>query len=94
MDRPLEAAISDNDAVNLGPNGEYNFAFTQGAIALVTRALPAPRGNVAYATVSYKGLGIRVLINYDDDRLADKVTVDLLCGVKSVRPELGTILLG
>jgi hypothetical protein len=39
LDRPLEAAISDNDNINLLPAGSYNWAFHRNAITLACRPL-------------------------------------------------------
>jgi hypothetical protein len=90
----LEAAITDNLAVGLGPAGEYNFAFNRNAIALVSRPLAAPaRGTGALSYVAqYKGLGVRVTITYEGRGQGHLVTVDFLCGTKVLDTDLGAVL--
>lgn len=96
LDRPLEVATADNYIVSLLPSGSYNMAFTQNAIALVSRPLAAPmRGTGALSAVaSYDGLAVRVTITYDGDKQGHLVTVDLLCGVKVLDDDLGAVMLG
>lgn len=95
LDRPLESAISDDDSAHLGPNGDYNFGFTREAVALVSRPLALPQqANVTAGIASAGGMAIRVLMTYDNDRLATRVTLDALCGIKTLRSELGQVMLG
>jgi hypothetical protein len=42
LDRSLELPINNNDDVNAGPSGSFNFAFHRNAIALVNRPLALP----------------------------------------------------
>lgn len=64
LDRSLEAAVANSAAVNLAPQGEYNFAFHRNAIALVTRPMELPRQGIgaASANVNYNGLSVRVVL--------------------------------
>lgn len=64
LDRSLETALVDGQAVNLSPMGEYNFAFHRNAIALVTRPMELPRQGIgaASANVNYNGLSVRVVL--------------------------------
>lgn len=95
LDRPLEAAIANDAVVNLGPAGQYNFAFRRNAIAMVSRPLPLPEaGGVQSAVVDYKGVGLRVTIGYDQYKQGHLVTVDLLFGIKVLDTNQGAILLG
>lgn len=96
LDRPLEVAVSDNDTVNIGPAGNYNFAFHQNAIALVTRPLAAPPDGVgaASAVVNYGGMGLRVTMTYDGKAQGTRVTIDALCGIKALDQNLGGVMLG
>lgn len=64
-------------------------AFHRSAISLVTRTLERPMG-VAPSQVaieSYKGLGLRVVKDYDIDKKQDVISIDFLMGIKAVRPE-------
>lgn len=96
LDRPLVAAIADDDAVNLGPAGEYNLAFHKNAIALVVRPLATPKAGTGAlsAVANYNGLSMRTTITYDGNRQGHLVTLDLLCGIKVLDPLLGAVLLG
>jgi hypothetical protein len=68
-----------------------NLAFTRDAIALVVRKLDLPmagQGAVgAYA--EYGGLGMRVIMSYNPNSLAQQFTVDLLYGVSALRNQFG-----
>lgn len=63
-------------------------AFRKEAVALVTRTLALPMGKTAEqaAVASYKGFGLRVVKDYDQDQKEDVISVDLLYGLKSLRP--------
>lgn len=69
-------------------------AFHRSAFALVTRTLSAPLGlaSAQYAVQGYKGLGIRVVRDYDIDKKQDVISLDFLMGVKPVRPSAAVIL--
>jgi len=96
LDRPLDAALTNDDVIGIGPAGEYGFCFHRNAIALVSRPLQAPaKGTGALsAVVNYKGVGIRVTITYNGTKQGHLVTVDLLCGVKVLNTSLGGVMLG
>lgn len=83
--------IAENQGVTTTagtPNRVNNMAFARNAIALVTRPLPAPSaGGIQYETVQAGGMSIRVLMDYDIANLAMVVVLDILFGVKIVRPE-------
>jgi hypothetical protein len=96
LDRPLEAAISDNDKINLLPAGSYNLGFHRNAIALVSRPLALPMsGTGARAGVAnFGGMSMRVTFTYDGNKQGTLVTLDTLLGVKVLDQKLGAILLG
>lgn len=64
-------------------------AFHRHAVALVTRPLAAPLGAQSTATsvVSYKGLGLRVVRDYDISTKKDITSVDVLYGTATLRKE-------
>lgn len=94
LDRPLEAAISDNDAINVSPLGKYNFAFHRNAIALVTRPLALPPAGTAQSGIAnFEGLSMRAVITYDGKAQGTRVTLDMLCGVKVLDTALGCVFL-
>lgn len=96
LDRPLEASIADNAAVNLMPPGSYNFAFHRNAIALVTRPLALPmQGTGARAGIAnWNNLSMRVVFTYDGNKQGTLVTVDTLMGVKVLDLALGAVMFG
>jgi len=96
LDRPLEGALSDGDIVNYGPIGDYNFAFTRGALALVTRPLapPKPGTGALSGVANYNNLSIRVTITYNGTQQGHLVTLDVLAGVKVLDVDQGAVMYG
>ncbi len=94
LDRPLDAAIGDGDAVFYGPAGGFNLAFHRDAIALVVRPLvtvPADTGARSFVA-SFDGLSMRVTMQYDSIAQGMRVTFDLLCGVAVLDDRLAVAL--
>ena len=62
-------------------------AFHRSAVAAVTRTLEKPMGLAPnqVAVRDYKGLGLRVVKDYDVDKKQDVISVDLLFGVSTIR---------
>lgn len=96
LDRALEVALSDNDTVNLGPAGSYNFAFHRNALALVSRplALPMPGIGARAGVANFNGFSMRVTMTYDGNKQGTLVTVDTLMGVKVLDTLLGAVMFG
>jgi len=73
------------------PAVEHNLAYTKDAIALVMRALPTD-GNgegVSQTVVTdpESGISMRITSSYDANALGRQVTLDVLYGIKTIRPE-------
>ncbi len=96
LDRALEAAVVDDDKVNIGPAGSYNLAFHKNAMTLVIRPLNPPQSGVGAksATISHNGLTMRVTITYNGNSQGHLVTLDFLAGIKVLDTNLGAVLLG
>ena len=96
LNRCLDVGVNDNDVVGLGPNGNYNFAFHRDALTLVSRPLatPMPGTGAMSSVANFNGLSVRVTITYDGNQQGHLVTVDLLCGVKTLDTNLGAVMLG
>lgn len=64
-------------------------AFHRDAITLATRTLELPLGKVAgqAAVAQYKGLGLRVVYDYDITYKQTVCSVDFLYGTRAVRPQ-------
>lgn len=95
LDRPLVAAVADDAKVNLGPPGDFNFAFHRNALALVVRPFRPPEAGLARsATVNVDGLSIRATLTYNGEKQGTLVTLDMLCGTAILEPLLGAVMLG
>jgi hypothetical protein len=96
LDRPLEAALANNDLAFPGPAGSFNLAFHRDAIALVSRplALPASSTGVQAGLAIYNGVGMRLTMQYDSSIQGTRVTHDILCGTEVLDTNLGCVLLG
>ncbi len=94
LDRPLDSAISAEDAVFYGPAGGFNLAFHRDAIALVVRPLiTVPQDTGARSFVaSFDDLAMRVTMQYDSKAQGMRVTFDLLCGVAILDDRLAVAL--
>jgi hypothetical protein len=97
VDRPLAVALTNSEIVGVGPAGNYGFAFTKDALALVSRPLalsPAGAGATSYVA-SYNGLSVRV--SFQQDLLKSGggmiVKVDTLYGVKALNTDAGCVIL-
>lgn len=67
-------------------------AFHKNAFALVTRMLEQPQGAANSATMNYDGFGLRVVYDYDIKAKTDIVSIDMLCGVKTLDDKLAAII--
>lgn len=94
LDRPLEAAIADNDAANIGPTGSFNLAFHRNALTMVNRplALPMAGAGANSAVVNYNGLSMRATIAYLAQKQGHLVTLDFLFGTKVLDTNLAAVM--
>lgn len=72
--------------------GLQGIAFHKNAFALVTRPLALPNGAAKAAIVSYDGFGLRVVYGYDLSTKTDTISIDMLCGVKTLNKDLASVL--
>lgn len=91
---PASPGFTDNAEVTVTANHTANLAFHKNAFALVTRPLALPMGTSQAEYVFHDGLGIRVVQDYDISKKKDIISLDMLCGVKTLTPELACRLLG
>jgi len=96
LDRPLDAAVLDGADVFPGPAGSFNLCFHRDAVALVSRPLALPSGalGVRAQVGVYNNVAMRVTMQYDVHAQGTVVTLDILCGVKTLDDRLGCVLLG
>ncbi len=74
-----------------GPATTHNLAFAKNAIGLVIRRLPQPltgTGAVAHYA-EFGNFGMRVVMSYQPNTLAQQFTVDVLYGAAVIRNEFG-----
>lgn len=69
-------------------------AFHPTAFAFVSRPLALPRGANDASVVNYKGLSVRVITDYDRQYKRDIISLDILCGVKTLDANRAVILNG
>lgn len=72
--------------------GVDGLAFHKNAFALVTRPLELPKGAAQAAIVNFDGFGMRVVYAYDIKTKTDTISIDMLCGVKTLDKKLAAIL--
>lgn len=88
--------IATTTEVTITGSHVANLAFHKNAFALVTRPLALPKGlsSEQKAIVNYDGFGLRVIYDYNSQFKKDVISIDMLCGVKTLNPELACRLLG
>ncbi|MEV1167345.1 P22 phage major capsid protein family protein [Nonomuraea sp. NPDC049784] len=74
------------------PDHEVGVAFHRTAFALVTRPLVLPQGAANAHVESYRGFGLRVVMDYDIKAKQDIVSIDTLYGVKTLDPERAVVI--
>lgn len=65
-----------------------NLMFHKNAFALVTAPMAEPIGGAKGTTVNYKGLSINVVYGYAMNTMKNIITASILCGFKTLTPEL------
>ncbi len=90
----LKAAVANDDAITVQASHVANLAFHKNAFALVTRPLAAPQGAAKAESLSFEGISVRVVYDYNMQTKTDTISLDFLCGVKTLTPELAVRLVG
>lgn len=92
----LKADAAANTEVTLTASHTANLAFHKNAFSLVTRPLALPKGlaDSQKAVVNYDGFGLRVIYDYNSQFKKDVISIDMLCGVKTLDSLLACRLLG
>lgn len=89
FDPVLQAtSIADGKVLTFQKTHRANLAFHKNAFALVTAPLAPPIGGAASAVLSYKGLSCRVCYDYTMLSKKNMVSIDFLCGVKTLDAHL------
>lgn len=77
---------------NADTAGVVGMAFHKNAFAFVTRPLALPQGAAKAAIVDYDGFGLRVVQDYDINTKTDTISIDMICGVKTMNADLAAII--
>jgi hypothetical protein len=85
----FDAAISDAAVVTFQGTAKNNLAFHKNAIALVSAPLEPYMAGVNCSVETYKGISCRVALDGDTVSKTNRISVDMLFGVKTLDKELG-----
>ena len=90
----IPAGGYSTDAVALTATHTANVGFQKDAIALVSRPLAPAIGGAQSSSLSFEGLNLRVTWGYDMDTKANKLSMDMIYGIKVLRNQHIVRLLG
>lgn len=85
LDQKMMRDVDDNVRII---NKPHSVAFHRNAVALVTRNLALPMGASRAAYAEANGLGVRVVYDYDSATKTDKISFDIIYGIKALEPKL------
>ena len=91
--KPLDKVVKNSTAVKIIDTYTPSIMFHKNAFALVTRPLALPQGAAKSAIVNYDGFGLRVVQGYDLNTKTDTISIDMLCGVKTLDSNLAAVLM-
>lgn len=69
-------------------NKAHSLGFHRNGLALVTRQLELPQGAAKAAIASADGLAVRVVFDYDSNTKTDKISFDIIYGIKELDSDL------
>ena len=90
----LAGAVVDNAALTFVATHQLNFAGHPNAITAAIVPLALPRGAANAAYIGDRGMGLRIVYDYDNDAKQDVISIDVLAGAQVQHPELGVRVLG
>jgi hypothetical protein len=95
LNRPLDAAVPTGSILGPVPPANYNLAIIPDAVTLVNRPMrPADVGTGVSAGFAAAGnIALRVTIGYNMNIMKYVITLDTLCGVKTLNQDMGGVLL-
>ncbi len=91
----LNATVLNDAVMAFNPSAttsKDNLMFHRNAFAMVSAPIEPPIGGAKGSTVNYKGISLNVVQDYDIDTQLNKMTISLLCGFKTLTPELAVRL--
>lgn len=69
-----------------------NLMFHKNCFGFVSAPMAPPLGGATGATVTYKNLAINIVYSYKHEQFQNRMTASILCGFKTLTPELGVRL--
>ena len=93
----LNAAVLDGAVVTLHGDdatttSKENLFFHKNAFAMVSAPLEPPLGGAKGASLSYEGLSLQVVYDYEMSQFKNMMTISILCGFKTLQKELAVRL--
>lgn len=92
IDQPLVSTVDAAAAMLV--NAPCSLAFHRNGLALVTRQLALPMGASKAAYASADGLAVRVVYDYDSVHKTDKISFDIIYGIKDLDDKMICALKG
>ena len=86
VDQNIPETVETTDAFVVSK--AHALGFHRNGLALVTRNLELPMGNKNAYIASADGLGVRVVFDYDSDHKQDKISFDIIYGIKELNENL------
>lgn len=86
------ADLHGPDAADNNPASMENLMFHKNCFAFVSAPMAEPIGGAKGVTMNYKGLTINVVYDYVSQQMKNIMTFAILCGFKTLTPELGVRL--
>ena len=82
------------ETTNISEADEVSLAFHRTAIAFVSRPLMLPEGAARSEYAQYKGVGVRVVWDYNSQYKRDEISFDLIFGTKTLDANRATVIYG
>jgi hypothetical protein len=94
LDRPLDATVASGADCFPGPHGSMNPVMHEDAIAFVSRNMRIPQGRDGAngAVQNFRGVGLRVVTQYDSLVGGVRVNVDVLAGIAVLDEDLLVVM--
>ena len=91
----LGAAVADNAALTFETTDhQINIAGHPNGLSYAVVPLELPSGAARAEYIADRGLGLRIVFDYDGSTKTDTISIDVLCGAKVIQGDLLTRVLG
>ena len=92
IDQELVEDVEGKEAVVI--TEPHSLGFHRNGLALVTRRVALPMGACKAAYAEADGLAVRVVYDYDSDTKTDKISFDIIYGIKALDKDMICVLKG